>query len=74
MLNAIGKHFQVPRRDICFFDDNVLNALDAHLAGFRSHWAVWGYHAPEHFGIAKAAGLFAAELTDLIHLGVEVTA
>ncbi|MGP1682582.1 MAG: hypothetical protein ACTS8S_09680 [Giesbergeria sp.] len=73
-LESIGKHFLASRHDVCFFDDNVLNARDAHLAGFRSHWAVWGYHAQEHFSIAEAAGLSAVELTDLINLGVEVTA
>lgn len=73
-LDTISEYFRVPRHDICFFDDNVLNARDAHQAGFRSHWAVWGYHAPEHFGIAAAAGLPAVNLEDLIGLDAQVAA
>ncbi|RZI84939.1 MAG: hypothetical protein EOP38_07045 [Rubrivivax sp.] len=73
-LSTVGDYFQVPRHNVCFFDDNVLNARDAHLAGFRSHWAVWGYHAPEHFAIAEAAGLPAVDLADLINLDAEVAA
>lgn len=68
VLRAISESFAVSPDDVWFFDDNVLNAKDALGAGFRSHWAVWGYHAPEHFAIAEAAGLPAVELEDLIVL------
>lgn len=73
-LDIIGEYFRVPRHDISFFDDNVLHARAAHLAGFRAHWAVWGYHAPEHFGIAAAAGLPSVNLEDLIGLDAQAAA
>lgn len=69
VLKAISESFEVSPDDVLFFDDNVLNAKEALGAGFRSHWAVWGYHAPEHFAIAEAAGLPAVDLEDLILLG-----
>lgn len=65
-LQAIAESFGVQPQDICFFDDNVLNARDALQAGFRSHWANWGYHAPEHFAIAQSAGLPVVQLEDLV--------
>jgi phosphoglycolate phosphatase-like HAD superfamily hydrolase len=74
VLKAISETFAVPPQDVYFFDDNVLNARDALGAGFRSHWALWGYHAPEHFRIAQAAGLPAVELEELIRLGTEAAA
>lgn len=73
-LDIIGEYFRVPRHDISFFDDNVLHARNAHLAGFRAHWATWGYHAPEHVGIAAAAGLPAVKLEDLVGLDVQAAA
>jgi FMN phosphatase YigB (HAD superfamily) len=48
--------------EISFFDDNVMNACSAHESGFRSYWATWGYHAPDHAAIARAAGVTALSL------------
>jgi len=73
-LDIISEYFRVPRHDISFFDDNVLHAREAHLAGFRAHWATWGYHATEHFGIAAAAGLPAVKLEDLVGLDAQAAA
>jgi phosphoglycolate phosphatase-like HAD superfamily hydrolase len=73
-LDIIGEYFLVPRHEISFFDDNVLHARAAHQAGFRAHWAVWGYHAPEHFAIATAAGLPAVTLEDFIGVDAQEAA
>lgn len=70
-LQAVADQFDVPREQVCFFDDNVLNARDALQAGFRAHWARWGYNAPEHAEIARQAGLPAVQLHDLITFGSE---
>jgi phosphoglycolate phosphatase-like HAD superfamily hydrolase len=45
-----------------FFDDNVTNACNAHANGFSSYWATWGYHAPDHAALARAAGVPALAL------------
>lgn len=66
-LNSIATHLAVKPGDILFFDDNVLNAREAQQAGFRSHWAVWGYHSPEHFHLAKEEGLPIVELAQFVH-------
>jgi hypothetical protein len=34
-----------------------MNACDAHENGFTSYWADWGYHAPDHPALARAAGV-----------------
>lgn len=73
-LQVVAEWFQVEREDVCFFDDNVQNARDALQAGYRAHWALWGYHAPEHFDIARQAGLPAVDLDDLISFEAEVAA
>ncbi len=67
-LRAIADEFGIARQEVRFFDDNVLNARDAQRAGYHAHWAVWGYHAPEHFEIAAEAGLRAVELSELLDL------
>lgn len=64
-LDDICARFSVLSRDVGFFDDNVLNAADAYFAGFRAHWAVWGYRAPCHALIAKGCGLPQATLADM---------
>lgn len=48
--------------DVSFFDDNVMNACSAHRNGFTSYWATWGYHAPDHPALARAAGVTALSL------------
>jgi len=73
-LQAVADQFGVAREQVCFFDDNVLNARDALQAGFRAHWATWGYHTPEHFDIAAQARLPALQLQDLITFESELTA
>ncbi len=70
-LQAVANRFDVLREQVCFFDDNVFNARDALHAGFRAHWARWGYNAPEHAEIARQAGLPAVQLHDLITFGTE---
>lgn len=70
-LQAVADQFDVSRDQVCFFDDNVLNARDALHAGFRAYWARWGYNAPEHAEIAQQACLPAMQLHDLITFGTE---
>jgi FMN phosphatase YigB (HAD superfamily) len=56
-LRQIAETEGVKATEIRFFDDNVMNACDAHENGFTSYWADWGYHAPDHPALARAAGV-----------------
>jgi phosphoglycolate phosphatase-like HAD superfamily hydrolase len=50
------------RRDVAVVDDNVLNALSAHQAGFRALWALWGYRTGDHARIAREHAVPAIDL------------
>ncbi len=70
VLRQITHAHEVSAGEVAFFDDNVSNARAAHQAGFRSYWATWGYNAPDHFAIARAAGLPELSLDGLVALGL----
>lgn len=56
-LTAICNELNIEPSQLHFYDDNILNANDAFVAGFSAFWAVWGYNATEHFELAVAMGL-----------------
>lgn len=61
-LLAIAEQMGIEPSQVHFYDDNILNARDAYIAGFSAYWAVWGYNAPEHFSLASELRLPVATL------------
>jgi phosphoglycolate phosphatase-like HAD superfamily hydrolase len=66
VLQQIADREGVDPMDISFFDDNVMNACRARENGFASYWATWGYQAPDHPGLAHAAGVTALSLDEFV--------
>lgn len=56
-LSDICETLGIPNKLLHFYDDNILNAIDAYNAGYGAFWAIWGYNANEHFELAKATKL-----------------
>ncbi|OUL30733.1 HAD family hydrolase [Nostoc sp. 106C] len=62
----------IPPHELHFFDDNILNVVEAQKAGYSAYWATWGYNAPDHIHIAKENSVSSITLSEFLknHLGV----
>jgi len=49
----IARKEQIDNESLYFFDDNVLNVIEAKKANYSAYWATWGYNIPNHFDLAK---------------------
>lgn len=52
-LSRIAHLEEIHNQELYFFDDNILNVVEARKAGYSAYWATWGYNAPDHFHIAR---------------------
>lgn len=69
-LETIQKLESVTAKDICFIDDNVMNVIEAHQAGYSTYWADWGYSVPEHAELAKLHGVTELSLKEFVNMPV----
>ncbi|MDV2997317.1 MAG: hypothetical protein N4J56_007022 [Chroococcidiopsis sp. SAG 2025] len=65
-LQQITDLEKIPPYCLHFFDDNVLNVVEAQKAGYSSYWATWGYNAPHHFHIAQESSISSISLTEFL--------
>lgn len=65
-LALIKQLEQVSSDEIHFFDDHLMNVLQAKNAGYRAYWATWGYHLPEQFQLAREWGIESISLHDFV--------
>jgi len=62
----------IPPHCLHFFDDNILNVVEAQKAGYSAYWATWGYNAPDHFHIAKENSVISSSLPEFLENQLEV--
>lgn len=62
----------IPPHCLHFFDDNILNVVEAQKAGYIAYWATWGYNAPDHFHIAKENSVISISLPEFLENQLEV--
>lgn len=65
-LESIASRESVLRSDVRLVDDSIENCLAARAAGFATDWAAWGYHAPGDHRTARANGIRALTVDDLV--------
>ncbi len=70
VLKQIARAQEVAPSEVYFFDDNVTNARAAFEGGFNAYWATWGYNAPDHWAIARAADLPVISLDDFLGMNL----
>ncbi|OFZ97929.1 MAG: hypothetical protein A2Z44_06435 [Betaproteobacteria bacterium RBG_19FT_COMBO_58_11] len=49
----IARKEQIANESLYFFDDNVLNVIEAKNENYNAYWATWGYNIPNHYVLAK---------------------
>jgi phosphoglycolate phosphatase-like HAD superfamily hydrolase len=73
-LALIKQLERVNSDEIHFFDDHLMNVLEARNAGYRAYWAIWGYHVPEQLQLASAWGIESISLHDFVGNQSDLTA
>lgn len=65
-LSRIAHLEEVPNQELYFFDDNILNVIEARRAGYSAYWATWGYNTPDHFHIARENSVPSVSLSEFL--------
>ncbi len=65
-LALIKQLERVNSDELYFFDDHLMNVLEARRAGYRAYWATWGYHEASQFQLASEWGIKSISLHDFV--------
>lgn len=68
----IANREQVDNENLYFFDDNVLNVIEAKNANYNAFWATWGYNIPNHFELAKQHSVRGLSLPTFLKTDLEM--
>jgi phosphoglycolate phosphatase-like HAD superfamily hydrolase len=56
----------IPKADMWYIDDRLLNVIDGKRAGVRALWATWGYQTPGDDAAARQSGVLGLSLRDFL--------